>query len=119
VQSFLVDVKRGRIPTVNKPELFDFLAQVYGIAYKHAAVLFAREGVWMDDPNPGNIVLRQSEKGIQVALIDFANGKQGNPAQRGGLTEDELRKKSTLILDLYIINLKNKPICIESLFASI
>jgi hypothetical protein len=93
VQSFLVDIKRGRIPAASKPELFDFLAQVYGIAYKHAAVLFAREGVWMDDPNPGNIVLHQSERGIQVALIDFANSKQGNPVHRGGLTEDELRKK--------------------------
>ena len=93
VQSFLVDVVRGRVPAGDKQELFEFLTQVYGIAYKHAAVLFAREGVWMDDPNPGNIVLHQSDKGIRVALIDFANTRQGNPAQKGNLSDDELRKK--------------------------
>ncbi|MDP3988592.1 MAG: hypothetical protein Q8P80_05630 [Candidatus Levybacteria bacterium] len=89
VESFL----KEKIPPEERKELLSFLADVYGIAYKHAATLFVREGVWMDDPNPGNILLHQSEDGIQVALIDFANERQGNPAQRGNLSDEELREK--------------------------
>lgn len=61
---------------VTNPDAVDFLSHVYSIAADQAEKLYLDFGIWMDDPNPGNILLRQDENGTHVVLIDFSNKVQ-------------------------------------------
>lgn len=50
-----------------------FLSEVYHVAFIHAAILYKKYGYWAEDPNPGNVIIHESQEGMQVALIDFSN----------------------------------------------
>lgn len=54
----------------------DFLSEVYRIAFNQALRLYLNHNVWVDDPNPGNILMHFDQNNIRVVLIDFANNKQ-------------------------------------------
>lgn len=64
---------RGRVDNL---DAVDFFSQAYSIAADQAEKLYLEYGIWTSDPNPGNILLRQGEKGIHVVLIDFSNRLQ-------------------------------------------
>lgn len=58
----------------NPKEVDELITAVYETAYDQAVQLYARHGHWMDDPNPGNILLHETPDGdLKVVLIDFAN----------------------------------------------
>lgn len=53
-----------------------FFSQVYSIACDQAERLYLHHGIWMADPNPGNILLHEGDRGVHVVLIDFSNSDQ-------------------------------------------
>ncbi len=58
----------------NPKEVEELITAVYETAYDQAVQLYAKHGHWMDDPNPGNILLHETPEGdLKVVLIDFAN----------------------------------------------
>jgi hypothetical protein len=57
-------------------DVIEFFQKVYYEAFFQAVDLYFRYGVWMDDPNPGNILLHEREDKVCTVLIDFSNAKQ-------------------------------------------
>lgn len=57
-------------------EVLSFFSTVYRIAFFQAVDLFFRYGIWVDDPNPGNILLHEKDGSVHVVLIDFSNSTQ-------------------------------------------
>ncbi len=64
------------------------ISDTYAIAFRKAATLFLNTGIWMYDPNPGNILFHftQDKKSI-VTLIDFSNREQIRSREEGSLLQ--------------------------------
>lgn len=75
VEFFMRTLKRtGQKPT---PEALKFFSDVYKISFVQAVSLFLDYECWMQDPNPGNILLvGRPNNMLQVVNTDFANSTQ-------------------------------------------
>jgi hypothetical protein len=62
--------------TDNQDDVKKFINTVYAIAFDEALQLYEKYGYWMNDPNPGNIILHEKDNQIHVVLIDFATNHQ-------------------------------------------
>lgn len=90
----------------------DSFSEIYKIAFDEAAFLYLRYGYWMDDPNPGNIILRDEADGVHVVLIDFSNQAQtemidfGIPADK--MLPEKYKEKMDKLLFKNVIRLHDK-----------
>ncbi|OGE26782.1 hypothetical protein A3C26_03255 [Candidatus Daviesbacteria bacterium RIFCSPHIGHO2_02_FULL_39_12] len=82
------------------PSAAKFISRIYNIAFAQAVRLYLDYGHWTADPGPGNILIN-TQNGLRVVLIDFANKEQhvinnfnGTPFEdkrEGALTQNIVR----------------------------
>lgn len=73
VEYLLKELKHNQIDR----ETSSSLSRAYIQAFNLAARLYAYHGIWMSDPNPGNIVLNfDKPNDIKVTMIDFESQDQ-------------------------------------------
>lgn len=85
-----------------------FLSDVYEIGYEQASYLFLEHEYWMEDPNPGNIVIHEKDNRLYVALIDFATAQPIRPYKQ---IPYEHTKEKRQIRDLEILHMRFAKNC--------
>ncbi len=93
---YCLKIARAKFPDALPPQIAEFLADAYNIAYNQAARLYLDHEFWMYDPNPGNILLHMGERGAHVVLIDFSNSTQMRHHYVAGEPGPELIEKKKL-----------------------
>lgn len=76
LESFIFSLTGKRRSRDLPPEFVDLLSTMYSAAAHQAERLLLQYGIWMADPNPGNILLRHDENGTHIVLIDFLSKHQ-------------------------------------------
>lgn len=89
LESFIFSVAGKRRSNELPKNIIDFLSNAYSMATDQAEKLYLNFGIWMADPNPGNILLRPDENGIHVVLIDFSNKLQDQDHLFTGIPKDK------------------------------
>lgn len=82
-------------------ELSLYLFSVYEVAYLHAMEMLNDYGIWIDDPNPGNIVLhRKGDSNIDVMFIDFTSSRfHASPTRKNeGFLQDKFQEHAERLI---------------------
>ncbi|MCD8485033.1 hypothetical protein LRY65_01550 [Candidatus Woesebacteria bacterium] len=54
--------------------VLNWLYSVYSVAFRHAIALLEEKTIWVEDPNPGNILLRaENQDFASVMIIDYTS----------------------------------------------
>lgn len=87
----LSELTGSKRPKELTPDAITLFSDIYAIAADQAEKLYLDFGIWTADPNPGNILLRFTEEGIRVVLIDFANKIQDEENLFSGLSRERYK----------------------------
>ena len=91
LEHVLSELTGSKRPKELTPDAKTLFSDIYAIAADQAEKLYLDFGIWTADPNPGNILLRFTEEGIRVVLIDFANKIQDEENLFSGLSRERYK----------------------------
>ncbi len=98
LDALLYQVDNGSYNVTEKQLTAEISGYIYNQAFEHACQLCLKYGFWVQDPNPGNVIISY-ENGMfnDALLIDFASGRQIAPTFVGQKYQEPEARKARFV----------------------